>query len=80
MLQTRKLEFIFADAIEKGYSDVITVGNKQSNHVRTTMMAAKELGLQGHCIYYAKEVKLSYFTLLFFIFLTHFTMGKIVSM
>ena len=44
----RKLEFIFAEALVNGCSTVITCGGVQSNHCRTTVVAAKELGLDCH--------------------------------
>ncbi|MBL4635021.1 MAG: pyridoxal-phosphate dependent enzyme, partial [Kofleriaceae bacterium] len=43
--KVRKLEFLFADAIEKGANVVITGGGEQSNHCRATAMAAAKLGL-----------------------------------
>ena len=41
----RKLEFLLADALEKGYDSVITIGGLQSNHCRATAVAARQLGL-----------------------------------
>ena len=38
--KTRKLEFLIADAIEKGADMVVTQGAVQSNHVRQTAAAA----------------------------------------
>lgn len=46
--QVRKLEFLLADAIRQGCDSVITFGGPQSNHVRATVLAARELGLQTH--------------------------------
>ncbi len=43
--KTRKLEFVMADAIEKGADTIVTVGAVQSNHVRQTAAAACKLGL-----------------------------------
>ncbi len=43
--KVRKLEFLFADAIDKGANVVITGGGEQSNHCRATAMAAAKLGL-----------------------------------
>jgi len=43
--KVRKLEFLFADAINKGANVVITGGGEQSNHCRATAMAAAKLGL-----------------------------------
>lgn len=42
--KTRKLEFLMADAIEKGADTIITQGAVQSNHVRQTCAAAAKLG------------------------------------
>jgi D-cysteine desulfhydrase len=41
----RKLEFLLADAIQKGANHIITCGGPQSNHTRATTTAARELGL-----------------------------------
>ncbi|GAA0317152.1 D-cysteine desulfhydrase [Bacillus carboniphilus] len=38
--KTRKLEFIIADALEKGADTIITCGGIQSNHCRLTLAAA----------------------------------------
>ena len=46
--QVRKLEFLLADAIKKGCDSVITFGGLQSNHVRATVVAAREMKLQTH--------------------------------
>ncbi len=43
--KTRKLEFLMADALEKGADTVITCGGAQSNHARQTAAAAARLGL-----------------------------------
>ena len=43
--KTRKLEFLMADALEKGADTIITIGAVQSNHVRQTAAAAARLGL-----------------------------------
>jgi D-cysteine desulfhydrase family pyridoxal phosphate-dependent enzyme len=48
--KTRKLEFLFADAIEAGADTVITAGGLQSNHVRQTAAAANKLGLACHLV------------------------------
>lgn len=44
--KTRKLEFLIADALQKGADTVITVGGLQSNHARQTAAAAAKLGLK----------------------------------
>lgn len=43
--KTRKLEFLMADALQKGADTVITVGGLQSNHARQTAAAAAKVGL-----------------------------------
>lgn len=48
--KTRKLEFLMADALEKGADTVITAGGLQSNHVRQTAAAAAKLGLAAHLV------------------------------
>ena len=42
----RKLEFIFAHALNNGCDAVITCGGIQSNHCRTTALLAAQLGLR----------------------------------
>lgn len=46
--KTRKLEFLMADALEKGADTILTIGAVQSNHVRQTAAAASRLGLACH--------------------------------
>ncbi len=48
--KTRKLEFLFADALEAGADTVITAGGLQSNHARQTAAAANKLGLACHLV------------------------------
>ena len=48
--KVRKLEFFIADALEKGADTLITCGGLQSNHARTTAIAAKRYGLDCHLI------------------------------
>jgi len=48
--KTRKLEFLIADAIEKGADVVVTQGAVQSNHVRQTAAAACKYGLDCHAL------------------------------
>lgn len=43
--KTRKLEFLVADAIEKGADTLVTTGAVQSNHCRLTLAAAVREGL-----------------------------------
>jgi D-cysteine desulfhydrase len=43
----RKLEFLAADALDRGADTLVTGAGPQSNHVRTTMAVAARLGLKG---------------------------------
>lgn len=45
--KVRKLEFLLADALDKGANVIITGGGEQSNHCRATAMAAAKLGLSS---------------------------------
>ena len=44
--KARKLEFLIADAIEKGADTIITTGGLQSNHARLTAAAARRYGMR----------------------------------
>lgn len=44
--KTRKLEFLMADALQKGADTVVTQGAIQSNHARQTAAAAAKLGMK----------------------------------
>ncbi|EDQ86511.1 uncharacterized protein MONBRDRAFT_28193 [Monosiga brevicollis MX1] len=46
----RKLEFILADALQRGCSVVTTCGGVQSNHARATAVLAREVGLHPHLV------------------------------
>lgn len=48
--KTRKLEFLMADAIEKGADTILTCGAVQSNHCRLTLSAAVKEGLKCQLI------------------------------
>lgn len=48
--KTRKLEFLMADALERGADTVITQGATQSNHARQTAAIAAKLGLDCHIL------------------------------
>lgn len=43
--KTRKLEYLVADALERGADTLVTVGGLQSNHARQTAAAAAKFGL-----------------------------------
>ncbi len=44
--KARKLEFLIADAMQKGADTIITTGGVQSNHARITAAAAKRYGMR----------------------------------
>jgi len=44
--KTRKLEFLVADALDRGADTLITAGAPQSNHARQTAAAAARVGMQ----------------------------------
>ena len=44
----RKLEFLFADAIENNTKHIITAGGLQSNHCRAVVVLARMLNLNSH--------------------------------
>ena len=48
--KTRKLEFLMADAVERGADTVITQGATQSNHARQTCAIAARLGFDCHIL------------------------------
>ncbi|CAN1265753.1 Putative D-cysteine desulfhydrase 1, mitochondrial [Linum perenne] len=54
--KVRKLEFLMADAVDKGADCVVTVGGIQSNHCRATAVAARYLGLDCHLILRTSKV------------------------
>lgn len=55
--KVRKLEFVMADAINKGANVVITTGDVQSNHARATAAAASKLGVKAVLVLYGEEPK-----------------------
>ncbi len=46
----RKLEYLLKDAIDNGYSSVITTGGLQSNHCRATVAACVKQGIKPHIL------------------------------
>lgn len=48
--KTRKLEYLMADAKQKGADTIITQGATQSNHARQTAAAAAKLGMACHIL------------------------------
>ena len=53
--KTRKLEYLLADAQQRGSKKVVTFGGLQSNHARLTVAAAHKLGLEPHLFYFEKR-------------------------
>jgi L-cysteate sulfo-lyase len=49
--KTRKLEFLVADAIERGADTLLTAGGLQSNHCRQTAAAAAKMGLDCNLVF-----------------------------
>ena len=56
--KARKLEFLVADALEKGADTLITTGGIQSNHARLTAAAAAKFGLRCHLVLSGSEPEL----------------------
>ncbi|MEO0101707.1 MAG: D-cysteine desulfhydrase family protein [candidate division WOR-3 bacterium] len=54
----RKLEFLLAFALKEKAKVIITCGNYQSNHVRTTLYTCSLLGLKGVAILKGEEPKI----------------------
>ena len=48
--KARKLEYLIADAIDRGATVVLTTGAAQSNHARMTAAAARAAGLKVHLV------------------------------
>ena len=48
--KTRKLEFLMAEAVERGADSIITQGATQSNHARQTCAAAARIGMACHIL------------------------------
>lgn len=48
--KTRKLEYLMADAVQKGADTVITQGATQSNHARQTAAIAAKMGMRCYII------------------------------
>ncbi len=48
--KTRKLEFLMADAVDRGADTIITQGATQSNHARQTCAIAAKLGFDCHIL------------------------------
>jgi D-cysteine desulfhydrase len=55
--KTRKLEYLLAEAGQRGARKVVTFGGSQSNHARITTAAARRLGLEAHLFYFEPRPK-----------------------
>ena len=53
--KTRKLEYLLAEAKQRGAHKVVTFGGLQSNHARITAAAARKLGLEPHLFYFEER-------------------------
>lgn len=53
--KVRKLEFLLSEALDKGHDSVLTIGGIQSNHARSTAVAARQLGLDPFLILRSRE-------------------------
>jgi D-cysteine desulfhydrase family pyridoxal phosphate-dependent enzyme len=53
--KTRKLEYLLAEAQQRGARKVATFGGLQSNHARITAAAARRLGFEPHLFYFARR-------------------------
>ncbi len=53
--KTRKLEYLVRDALENGYTALLTVGGTQTNHGRTTVGAAVKYGLKPILVLSGKD-------------------------
>ena len=53
--KTRKLEYLLAEAQQRGARKVATFGGLQSNHVRITAAAARQLGIEPHLFYFEQR-------------------------
>jgi L-cysteate sulfo-lyase len=52
--KTRKIEYLLADARQRGLHKIATFGGLQSNHARITAAAAIKLGLEPHLFYFER--------------------------
>ncbi len=48
--KVRKLEFLLAEARDRGADTVVTCGGQQSNHCRATALASTRLGMRAHLL------------------------------
>lgn len=57
--KARKLEFLVADALNRGCDTLITTGGPQSNHCRMTAAAAAKAGLDCHLVFSSEQFPLT---------------------
>ncbi len=55
--KARKLEYLLADAMNKGTDVILTEGGLQSNHARMTAAAACKVGMKAVLVLNGKEIK-----------------------
>ena len=53
--KTRKLEFLFGEALARQAEVVATFGGLQSNFARQMIAGARALGLEAHCFYFERR-------------------------
>lgn len=53
--KTRKLEYLLAEARQRGFRKVVTFGGLQSNHARITAAAALKQGFEPHLFYFERR-------------------------
>lgn len=53
--KTRQLEYLIADALERGETRVVTFGGLHSNHCRLTAAAARRFGLEAHILCFQRR-------------------------
>jgi len=53
--KTRKLEYLLAEARQRGARKIATFGGLQSNHARITAAAARHLGMEPHLFYFDRQ-------------------------
>ena len=53
----RKLEYLLSDALDRNCNVIVTTGGLQSNHARTTVAAARKLGLQTVLVLVGEQPK-----------------------
>ena len=52
--KVRKLEYLVADALDRGADVLVTGGGPQSNHTALTVLAARRAGLEARLVFYGR--------------------------